>query len=108
MLTLNTTRSKVSRFFQALDSRTVVQIAALAFLCAFALGGAIPAHAQSIGIEFGQEDLDIFFDWFNTIFNALLPIALLGAGLTAGGIFVWVIGGMLVKAFRSMTGVGSA
>lgn len=72
------------------------------------VGAAVPAQAQSIGIEFGQEDLDIFFDWFNTIFNALLPIALLGAGLTAGGIFVWVIGGMLVKAFRSMTGVGSA
>ncbi len=66
---------------------------------------ALGAHAQGeIGIEFGAEDLNVFFDWFNTIFEALLPIGLLAAGLTAGGLFVWVISKMLVNAFRSMTG----
>jgi hypothetical protein len=63
-------------------------------------------YAQSVTIDFSAADLDTFFEWFNMIFTALLPIALLGAGLTAGGLFVWVIAGMLIRAFQAMLGRG--
>ncbi len=66
-----------------------------------------PTAVPSVGIEFSSEDLGGFFDWFNTIFEALLPIGLLAAGLTAGGLFVWVISRMLINAFKSMTGGSS-
>ena len=62
------------------------------------------AHGQSFNIDFCSEDLDVFFEWFNTMFGILLPIALIGAGIVAGGMFVWVVAGMLQRAFTSMLG----
>lgn len=86
-----------------------VMIAALV-VAAFVAATPIATFAQtaepSVQIDFGADDLGIFFDWFNTIFAALLPIALLGAGLTAGGLFVWVIARMLIRAFSNMLGGG--
>lgn len=64
------------------------------------------ASAQSIDIDFGPEDMDTFFSWFNTMFGVLLPIALIGAGIVAGGAFVWVVAGMLQRAFTSILGRG--
>lgn len=64
---------------------------------------AMPASAQSVSIALAPEDLDIFFTWFNTMFTAILPIALLGAGLVAGAAFAFVVGNMLKKAFQAMT-----
>lgn len=60
------------------------------------------AAQSGINIDFSADDLDVFFDYFNMMFNALLGIALLGAGITAGGAFVWVIGQMLTNAFTRM------
>lgn len=69
---------------------------------------AIPAMAQepsaSVDISLEPSDLDGFFTWFNTMFTAILPIALIGAGLVAGAAFAFVVGNMLKKAFQSMTG----
>lgn len=62
------------------------------------------SQAQSIDIDFGPEDMDTFFSWFNTMFGVLLPIALIGAGIVAGGAFVWVVAGMLQRAFTSILG----
>lgn len=62
----------------------------------------LPAHAQSIAIS--PEDLDVFFDWFNTMFSVILPIALIGAGLVAGALFAFAVGTMLKKAFQSLAG----
>lgn len=62
----------------------------------------IPTRAQSISIS--PEDLDVFFDWFNTMFSVILPIALIGAGLVAGALFAFAVGTMLKKAFQSLAG----
>lgn len=62
----------------------------------------MPARAQSISIS--PEDLDVFFDWFNTMFSVILPIALIGAGLVAGALFAFAVGTMLKKAFQSLSG----
>lgn len=67
----------------------------------------IPAHAQSVTISLAPSDLDIFFTWFNVMFTAILPIALLGAGLVAGAAFAFVVGNMLKKAFQQMTGTAN-
>lgn len=61
-----------------------------------------PTYAQSI--ELDPEDLDVFFDWFNTMFSVILPIALIGAGLVAGALFAFAVGTMLKKAFQSLAG----
>lgn len=61
-----------------------------------------PTQAQSISIS--PEDLDVFFDWFNTMFSVILPIALIGAGLVAGALFAFAVGTMLKKAFQSLAG----
>lgn len=84
-------------------TRTVAVVALVALIFVVPM----VANAQSIGIEFTEDDLAVFFTWFNTIFNALLPIALLGAGLTAGGLFVWVIANMLIRAFQGMLSGGA-
>lgn len=62
----------------------------------------LPARAQSIAIT--PDDLDVFFEWFNTMFSVILPIALIGAGLVAGATFAFVVGTMLKKAFQSLAG----
>lgn len=66
------------------------------------------ASAQSFEIDFDESDLDGFFQWFNLMFNILLPIGLIGAGIVAGGAFVWVVVGMLQRAFTSLLGRGGA
>lgn len=107
LLTDSDFRQRVIRFMKsarmqsALHNPALRTVTALA-ICALLVAVPMVAQAQSIGIEFTEEDLAIFFTWFNTIFNALLPIALLGAGLTAGGLFVWVIANMLIRAFQGM------
>lgn len=76
------------------------------FVLACVLLMPVIASAQSIDIDFGPEDMDTFFSWFNTMFGVLLPIALIGAGIVAGGAFVWVVAGMLQRAFTSILGTG--
>lgn len=65
---------------------------------------AFPSAAQSVTIDITPEDLGVFFDWFNTMFSVILPIALIGAGLVAGAAFAFVVGNMLKKAFQSLAG----
>lgn len=68
---------------------------------------ALPAFAQeqdpSVSISLDAADLDGFFSWFNTMFGAILPIALIGAGLVAGAAFAFAVGNMLKKAFQSLS-----
>lgn len=66
---------------------------------------AVPAFAQdpSVSISLDAADLDGFFSWFNTMFGAILPIALIGAGLVAGAAFAFAVGNMLKKAFQSLS-----
>lgn len=80
-------------------TKTVATIALVALMIAVPQ---MRSFAQSIEIDFDAEDLDIFFTYFNMMFNALIGIALLGAGITAGGAFVWVLGQMLTNAFTRM------
>jgi len=96
---MNTIKSKFSQYRKQV-MMTVLLVLALVVL-------ALPAYAQSVSISLAPSDLDIFFTWFNTMFTAILPIALLGAGLVAGAAFAFVVGNMLKKAFQSMTGGGS-
>jgi len=77
--------------------------AAWVVLSAIAIGS-MPSSAQSVSISLSPSDLDNFFTWFNTMFQAILPIALIGAGLVAGAAFAFVVGNMLKKAFQSLTG----
>lgn len=63
-----------------------------------------PSAAQSVTIDITPDDLGVFFDWFNTMFSVILPIALIGAGLVAGAAFAFVVGNMLKKAFQSLAG----
>lgn len=53
-------------------------------------------------IPIDAEDLENFFDWFRIIFGLVLPIALLGAGLTAGAIFAFALGRILKKYIESL------
>lgn len=59
-----------------------------------------------VSIDISPEDLNVFFDWFNTMFGVILPIALIGAGLVAGAVFAFTVGNMLKKAFQSLGGGG--
>lgn len=61
-------------------------------------------EASGVMVSFDQSDLDGFFSWFNMMFDAILPIALVGAGLMAGTSFAFLVAYMLRQAFRSLTG----
>lgn len=112
---LSLTRKRVAGTILGLDGRLVrVQekvrpyLPSASLLVAFVIMGLLiaagtPTHATA-SINFDASSLDIFFTWFNTIFNVLLPIALIGAGIAAGAGFVWVVAGMLINAFSSMLG----
>lgn len=86
------------------DVRGGIALALVALVIAAQIVVPTLAHAQTATIDFDASDLDVFFDWFNTMFNAILPIGLLGAGIAAGVAFVWVVARMLTKAFTSMLG----
>ncbi|MCK6577280.1 MAG: hypothetical protein L6Q98_04155 [Anaerolineae bacterium] len=85
------------------DVRQATGLALVALVIAAQIAVPLVSHAQAT-IDFDASDLDVFFDWFNTMFNAILPIGLLGAGIAAGVAFVWVVARMLTKAFTSMLG----
>lgn len=78
----------------------------VAMLCIFvfaALTGVMMAQEDpGIEIDFGIGDLATFFSFFNTMFAAILPIALLVAGLSAGVAFAFLVGRKLLEAFSSM------
>lgn len=90
----------------------VATVAALALVMMMTVMPSIGVAAQTatpdnpLTIDFGEEQLEIFFDWFNIMFNALLPIGLLGAALAAGGAFVFVVTQFLINAFKNIRAGG--
>lgn len=90
-------------FLLSIRRRLMVTWAVLSVLVV----SAAPSFAQSVTIDITPEDLGVFFDWFNTMFSVILPIALIGAGLVAGAAFAFVVGNMLKKAFQSLASGGS-
>lgn len=93
---------KTSAIRDALAGYPVRRVALVVAVLCLALIKVSLSHAQSFSIDFDESDLDIFFDWFNMMFNIVLPIALIGAGIVAGGGFVWVVSSMLARAFTNM------
>lgn len=93
---MQTLKSKLAQYRKQIMMMSLLVMALIVLV--------VPSYAQSVSISLSPSDLDIFFTWFNTMFTAILPIALLGAGLVAGAAFAFVVGSMLKKAFQAMTG----
>lgn len=73
--------------------RGLLLVVLLAHLALF-----LPAQAQfDAGLSDGN--LETFFQWFNNIFQPLLPIALLGAGIVAGATFLYIIVSVIARVF---------
>lgn len=102
---LHTTAANVLAEANAEFLRLRRQLLGAWLLICMVLASAMPSYAQ-LSIDISGEDLEPFFEWFNTMFGVILPIALIGAGLTAGAVFAFVVGNMLKKAFQSFSGGG--
>lgn len=69
-------------------------------LSVFAATGS--TFAQSDGINIAAIDLANFYSWFNDMFATIFPIALIGAGISAGIAFAFAVANIISKAFSGL------
>lgn len=87
--------------------RSISRFTGYVLLVALIVFAVAPVSAQEPDFsEVPTSGMETFFRWFRAAFDTLLPIALIAAGVSAGGLFVWIVGRFLINALRRLRGAG--